>query len=184
MNHYIDISILPDPEFPATVLMNSLYSKFHKVLYELHATTIGVSFPRHQLTLGNLLRVHGNRSLLYSIQQFNWIGAMSGYCKISEVSPVPTDTKFRTVSRKQTNMSNAKLNRLIKRGTITEQQVKNYKAKMFSKGMDIPYLELQSASNGHKHRRYIEFGELLDEPVQGQFDQFGLSKSATVPWFD
>lgn len=54
---------------------------------------------------------------------------------------------------------------------------------MFSQGLDAPYLELQSASNGHRHRRYIEFGELLDAPVRGEFDSFGLSKTATVPWF-
>ncbi|MDH5259604.1 MAG: type I-F CRISPR-associated endoribonuclease Cas6/Csy4, partial [Gammaproteobacteria bacterium] len=26
-------------------------------------------------------------------------------------------------------------------------------------------------------------GPLLDKPVEGRFDQFGLSKTATVPWF-
>jgi len=54
---------------------------------------------------------------------------------------------------------------------------------MFTQGLDNPYLELESGSNGHKHRRYIQFGELLDAPVKGEFDQFGLSKVATVPWF-
>ena len=42
---------------------------------------------------------------------------------------------------------------------------------------------LTSGSSGHKHRRYIEFGELLTQPISGNFDQFGLSKTATVPWF-
>ena len=54
---------------------------------------------------------------------------------------------------------------------------------MFTKGLDNPYLELVSTSNEHTHRRYIQFSGLLTEPVDGEFDQFGLSKTATVPWF-
>ena len=108
---------------------------------------------------------------------------MSGYCNVSDILPVPDLVQYRTVSRKQSNMTQSKFNRLIKRGSITEAEAKQYKAKMFTKGLDNPYLELQSGSNGHKHRRYIEFGELLDNPVAGEFDQFGLSKTATVPWF-
>ena len=183
MNYYIDIELLPDPEFKATVLMNSLFSKLHKGIFDLQSSAFGVSFPCYQSTLGNLLRIHGSTSDLEKLQQANWIGGMSGYCSISEILPVPDDSKFRTVSRKQTTMSQSKLNRLLRRGSITEDEVKNYKAKMFTNGLDNPYLELQSGSNGHRHRRYIEFGELLNKPVSGQFDQFGLSKTATVPWF-
>ncbi|MCA1792739.1 MAG: type I-F CRISPR-associated endoribonuclease Cas6/Csy4 [Desulfobacteraceae bacterium] len=35
----------------------------------------------------------------------------------------------------------------------------------------------------HRHRRYISFGPLQDKPVQGNFDQFGFSTTATVPCF-
>ncbi len=184
MNHYIDILILPDPEFPATVLMNAIYSKFHKALCDLNSTTIGASFPKYAVTLGDVLRIHGEESLLNDLLGLNWIGGMNGYCSISEILPVPSESKHRTVSRKQPTMSQSKLRRLVKRGTISEGEVKQYKAKMFGKGLDNPYIELKSASNGQKHRRYIEFGELLDAPVLGKFDQFGLSKTATIPWFE
>jgi len=90
---------------------------------------------------------------------------------------------YRNISRIQSNMTEAKLRRLIKRGSITQEETKAYKAKMFQQGMDNPYLELESGSNGHKHRRYLQFGELSSQSVKGEFDQFGLSKTATVPWF-
>ncbi len=183
MNSYIDIILSPDAEVPLNRLLNAVYTKFHKALYYLNSKNIGISFPHYKVTLGNLLRIHGSKSDLEKLQQANWIGGMSGYCSISNILPVPDGSKFRTVSRKQTKMSQSKLKRLLKRGSITEDEVKNYKAKMFTKGLDNPYLELQSGSNGHRHRRYIEFGELLNESVSGQFDQFGLSKTATVPWF-
>jgi len=33
---------------------------------------------------------------------------------------------------------------------------------MFKQGMSNPYLELQSTSNGHKHLRYLIFGEISE----------------------
>ncbi len=183
MKSYIDIILSPDAEMPLNRLLNALYTKFHKALCDLNSKNIGISFPYYKATLGNLLRIHGSASDLEKLQQANWIGGMSGYCSISDILSVPDGSKFRTVSRKQTTMSQSKLNRLLKRGSITEDEVKNYKAKMFTKGLDNPYLELQSGSNGHRHRRYIQFGDIVDTPVSGEFDTFGLSKTATVPWF-
>ena len=80
-------------------------------------------------------------------------------------------------------MSNAKLQRLIKRGSISETATYDYREKMLLTGLENPYIELLSTSNGHKHRRYLQFGELKSKPIHGKFDQFGLSKTATVPWF-
>lgn len=184
MNYYLDIRLKPDPEFKSTILMNAVYSKFHKALCDLNSVSIGVSFPKYKKMLGDLMRIHGTAEALDKLQCLNWIGGMKGYCEQSDIKPVPTGAKFRVVSRKQSTMSNAKLNRLLKRSSITEDQIEQYTAKMCTKGLDNPYLELISGSSGHKHRRYIEFGKLQDSPVDGSFDQFGLSKTATVPWFD
>ncbi|HAU1153219.1 TPA: type I-F CRISPR-associated endoribonuclease Cas6/Csy4 [Legionella pneumophila] len=184
MDHYLDISILSDSEFPTPVLMNGVYTKLHKALYELAATTIGVSFPKFNYTLGNVLRIHGKKEVLQDLQNLNWIGSMRGYCDVNPIRLVPARVKYRTVSRKQPTISQSKLRRLIKRNSITENDIRQYKAKMLSKFLDNPYIELVSGSNGQRHRRYIELGTLLDEPILGCFDQFGLSKIATVPWFD
>ncbi len=183
MNHYIEIKLKPDAEMPATVLMNAIYAKLHKHLHDLQSKTIGISFPKYKVTLGNLLRIHGSEPDLQKLHGAIWLGGMNGYCNVSEILTTPTDAKHRVVSRMQTNMSMAKLRRLQKRGSITGEDAKVYKAKMFSKGLDNPYLDLVSGSSGQRHRRYIELGELLDKPVAGEFDQFGLSKTATVPWF-
>lgn len=183
MNNYINIDLRPDDEMPLNWLLNSVYTKLHKVLFDLSSTSIGISFPKYKVTLGSMLRLFGSESDLAALQQKNWLGGMSGYCKVSEIIPVPDNTQHRIVSRVQTTMSSSKLKRLIKRGSITEGEVKAYKTKMFTKGLDNPYLELQSGSNGHKHRRYIEFSQLQNKSVEGVFDQFGLSKTATVPWF-
>jgi CRISPR-associated endonuclease Csy4 len=183
MDSYIEIKLKPDAEMRLNCLLNMLYTKLHKALFDLSANNIGVSFPAYKITLGDMLRLHGTQTALEQLQAKNWIGGMSGYCQLSAIQAVPDQVKYRTVSRKQSTMSHAKLNRLLKRESIAPEQTPQYKAKMFAKGLDDPYIELTSSSNGHKHRRYIEFGALQAEPVAGEFDQFGLSKTATVPWF-
>lgn len=183
MDFYIDVKLKPDAEMPVNRLLNVLYSKFHKALCDLKSEQLGISFPAYKIMLGNQIRIHGSSSSLTDLQGIQWIGGLVGYCDVSQIFAVPKGPLYRTVGRKQTAMSQAKLNRLLKRGSISEQDAKQYKAKMFTKGLDNPYLEMVSGSSGHKYRRYIEFGELLTQPVLGKFDQFGLSKTATVPWF-
>jgi CRISPR-associated endonuclease Csy4 len=133
--------------------------------------------------LGDVVRIHGTEAKLTELQTTDWLGGLNGYCAVSSIQAIPADVAYRTISRKQANMSEAKLRRLIKRGSISQEEIKGYKAKMFQQGIDNPYLELESGSNGHKHRRYVQFGELSSQSVEGVFDQFGLSKTAKIPWF-
>jgi len=183
MDHYLDIKVEPDEEVPIYFIRNKVYSKLHKALHSLNSTEIGVSFPRYKGVLGDIVRLHGLEEKLRELESSDWLGALKGYCTIGSIQAIPEDVFYRTISRKQSNMTEAKLRRLIKRGSILPDEVKAYKAKMFETGLGNAYLELESASNGHKHRRYIQFGELSSKPVEGEFDQFGLSKIATVPWF-
>lgn len=184
MECYIDIQLKPDAEMRENVLMNKVYTKFHKALFELNSTDIGVSFPATRLLLGALLRIHSNKNRLLELNNTNWLGGLSGYCDYSEILPVPKDAKYRCTSRWQSNMSESHLRRLIKRCSISQEEIKAYKARMFAAQMTtLPYLELESASTGKFHRRYIQTSALIDEPVLGNFDTFGLSKTATIPWF-
>ncbi len=183
MSFFIDIKINPDAAMHENILLNKVYSKLHKALYSLNSTEIGVSFPCYKIMLGDVIRLHGAEEKLKELQSSDWLGALKSYCIIGSIQAIPNDAPYRTISRKQSNMTEAKLRRLIKRGSILPGEVKAYKAKMFEIGLDNAYLELESATNGHKHRRYIQFGKLGSKPVEGEFDQFGLSKTATVPWF-
>ncbi len=183
MEYYLDLMVIPDEEVPVYFIRNKIYTKLHKALFTLNATDIGISFPNYTVKLGNVIRIHGSEIRLAELQETNWLGGLAGYCDVSEIRAVPDNAKHRTISRKQSNMTQAKLRRLIKRGSISSDEAKQYRAKMFSQSLDNPYLELESTSNGNKHRRYLEFGQLLDNAVVGEFDQFGLSKTATVPWF-
>jgi CRISPR-associated endonuclease Csy4 len=185
MDHYIDIRILPDAEMRENVLLNLLYTKFHKVLCDLKSTRIGVSFPEKELKLGRLMRIHGDGAELIKLQRTEWVDKLAGgYCEVSEISFVPKNVQYRTISRWQSNMSASHYRRLLKRGSISEEDARQYKAKMMHAQMtELPYVEMVSSSNGQRHRRYFQFGELQDLAVEDDFDQFGLSKTATIPWF-
>lgn len=183
MDCYLDIKIVPDDEVPVYFIRNKVYTKLHKALHTLKANDIGVSFPKYRVKLGDVIRIHAAQERLSSLQTLNWLGGLSGYCQVSDMKPIPQQVKFRIVSRVQSNMTEAKLRRLMQRKTIPQEQLKQYKAKMFSQGLANPYLEIESSSNGHKYRRFIQFGSFVDQKIEGEFDVFGLSKQATIPWF-
>ncbi|MGI2027472.1 type I-F CRISPR-associated endoribonuclease Cas6/Csy4 [Endozoicomonas acroporae] len=184
MDHFVDIRIKPDAEMRENLLLNKVYTKLHKVLFDLQAHDIGVSFPEFRVKLGRVIRLHATSPRLQELQKLDWLGGLAGYCQISNMKTVPDHAEHRTVSRLRSNMSPAKMRRLIARGALkTDEDIKSYRAKMYSSGLDSPYLELVSTSNGQSHRRYIQFGALQKEPVIGKFDYFGLSKQATIPWF-
>lgn len=51
------------------VLLNKVYTKLHKVLHSLSSTEIGVNFPKYQVMLGNVLRLHGAEAKLLQLQE-------------------------------------------------------------------------------------------------------------------
>ena len=183
MTHYIDIKLFPNKEIRENVLLNQVYTAFHKRLYELKSDTIGVSFPEYHLKLGKLFRIHGSKDDLQILQAKEWLGKYSTYCKVSDIKNIPDEVQYRSISRIQQNMTQAKLRRLIKRGSIPDDEIKAYKIKMMQGGLDNPYVELISMSNGKLHRRFLNFSELQSVENKGKFDFFGLSKEATIPWF-
>ncbi len=188
MTHYIDIKLMPKKEIRENVLLNQVYTAFHKRLYDLKSNNIAVSFPEYRLKLGRLFRIHGSKEALEKLQAKDWLGKYAEFCKISKIDVIPLKVQYRTVSRVQQNMTEAKLRRLIKRakegkGNFNEEDIKKYRIKMFQGGLDNPYVELRSMSNGQLHRRFIAFGELQANETKGEFDLFGLSKVSTIPWF-
>ena len=193
MNFYTEIALLPDEEVPIFFIRNKVYTKLHKAIYDLKADDIGISFPQVDKELGCLIRVHSSNERLQELQNLNWLGGLSGYCKVGEILTIPDNIKgYQVISRIRQTMSLAKLSKRIdyqkKNGDLkTDDEVKayerQYKAKMFQTALNNPYLELQSTSTGNLYRIYINFSELEQQPIKGQFNRFGLSKNATVPIF-
>ena len=183
MDHYVDIHVLPDPEFLETTLMNELFSKLHRALGQHGQGKIGVSFPDHGKTLGAQVRLHGNRETLEEFMQTRWIMGMMDYCRVSAVRPVPPQTSFCTVRRVQAKSSYNKRKRSVAKGWLDESEAQKHIPDSQQRRLDLPYAQLRSLSNGNMMRVYIEHSKPVRQSVAGSFSAYGLSSTATVPWF-
>ena len=85
MKHFIEIKIKPDAEMRENVLLNKVYAKFHKRLFDLKSSEIGISFPEYSLKLGTTIRLHGNEKHLQEFQSDNWLGGLKGYCDVNSI---------------------------------------------------------------------------------------------------
>lgn len=164
-------------------LMNLVFNKLHKTIVEFNAEEIGVSFPEYKIKLGEILRLHGSEINLQNFMRVDWLDEISEYCDVGNIKNIPSNIKYRTVSRVRPNMSKSKLRRLKKRRAITSDEERAYRAKMFSQGLDNPYVDLNSGSTGQNFRFFLCFGPIIEQPVNGGYDSYGLSKDTTIPWF-
>ena len=184
MDFYFEISIQKETSDPNRVL-SGLVSALHKTLFDKQACDVGISFPElEQHSLGRKLRLHGTQLRLMPFQQGDWIDDnLLGEVEIKEVMLAPVDTLHRCFYRKQPTKSKAKLRRALKRGYFNPDDAPHYRQKMAEEGFNSGFLMLKSSSNNQFHRRYVVMGALQEAPIKGEFDSFGLSRIATVPWF-
>ena len=189
MDHYLEINLFASNDEALNVQMNKAYSAIHFRLFELKSSDIGISFAKVSGWLGNVIRLHGTKSALALCATKELFLKLPSSCKVSDIQAVPDKASHRNISRRRPKLSESRLRRLIKRGTISDEDVKAYKKKLFSlkaedgNTLTDPYVEYVSASNGHKHHRFFTFGELVDQPLKGDFNAFGVSNVATVPCF-
>ncbi|MCU1718624.1 type I-F CRISPR-associated endoribonuclease Cas6/Csy4 [Pseudomonas sp. 5P_3.1_Bac2] len=187
MDHYLDLKLLPDPEFAQAQLMSALFSKLHRGLSDLRRNDVGISFPTVKSGahgLGDCLRVHGPADALQHLLTLNWLTGMRDHVQISAVSAVPATAKHRAVSRVQVDSNPERARRrLIKRHGISEAEAKARIPDSAAKRSDLPYVITRSNSSGQPFHLFIRHGPLLNSPQPGAFNQYGLSSTATVPWF-
>lgn len=184
MDHYCEIRVLPDPEFSEEILMAALMAKLHRALGQRGKGDIGVSFPEHSIKPGAILRLHGNQQALQELELLAWRKGLSDYCQCTEIKSVPEVNAWRCVSRVQVKSSAQRLmRRSVKKGWVTEEEAQQRILTMSEARTDLPWLNLRSLSSGQSFRLFIRHGELLEAPVAGSFSTYGLSATATIPWF-
>lgn len=184
MDHFLDIRLLPEePEVSESFLLNALFAKLHLRLGLLACTDIGVSFPHHAKRLGDRLRLHGTKPGLQSLMAEDWLQGLKGYCQCSQPTAVPANTEYRTVRRVQAKSAHNKRQRSIRKGWLSEDEAVARITESQQKELKLPFMQLKSRSTGQLMRLYIEHGPLLTEPQPGCFSAYGLSATATIPWF-
>ncbi|WP_445493921.1 type I-F CRISPR-associated endoribonuclease Cas6/Csy4 [Photorhabdus sp. SF281] len=184
MDYYLEIRVLPDLEFSPQTLMDALFAKLHRALGQAGHGRIGVSFPRAGKTLGNTLRIHGSNEALQDLQALPWLKGLRDYTEVTDSQPVPQDTQYRCVSRVQVKSNAERLRRRsIKKRWLTEEQARQCIPISKEQRTDLPFLSLKSLSSGQSFPLFVEQGPIEDRPTPGAFSSYGLSASATIPWF-
>ncbi len=185
MDFYFEIKVLPDPEFKETVLMNALFAKLHRALVAIKNGTIGISFRQaNEKSLGNTLRLHGTSKELNQLNDINWLKGLRDYTMCSDLQPTPNSTKYRIVKRVQAKSNIERLKRRsIKKGWLTKPEADQKYLNKMAQVLNMPYLQLQSSSTSQAFKLFIHQGELLEKPIVGKFNAYGLSNEGTIPWF-
>jgi CRISPR-associated endonuclease Csy4 len=187
MSHYIDIHLRPDPEFPCHQLMAALYAKLHRVLAQVQASTIGVSFPGYQTvpaTLGCTMRLVGPQGDLLRLMEQDWLKGMRDHAEVASVVAVPADTVQRSLRRVQAKSSPERLRRRqMRRHGLTEEQARERVPDSAAELLNLPFVVLASASTGQTFLLYLRLGPAEPTAQVGTFNAYGLSTSATTPWF-
>ena len=185
MDHYIQFDLIPDSEFPETILMSTVFSKLHLALVEVGKGKIGVSFPKVEKTLGDSLRLHGPKENLEKIKTHRWKRGLNDYLKESEIRSIPQNSKYRIVKRIQSKTNIERLyRRSVKKGWLTQEEANEKMKIVKEKFLKLPFLQLKSFSSDKRFRLFVEHSEIKESPaLEGEFSCYGLSNSRTIPWF-
>ena len=187
MDYYIDITLLPDPEFPPTTLMNALFSKLHRGLVDYGGRDIGVSFPDvapDNRTLGTRLRLHGSNRALELLMGNGWTQGMRDHIEIGPTTAVPVGTSHRVVHRVQAKSSPDRLRRRqMARRAIDPDAARIAIPDSAAELLTLPYVEIRSRTTGQQFKLFIEHLPLQASPTRGEFGTYGLSQTGSVPWF-
>lgn len=187
MDSYIELQLLPDPEFPATLLMNALFAKLHRALVSNGKGRIGISFPdvgKKGCDLGGRLRLHGQAADLEHLMSNNWLQGMRDHLTTTPVSAVPENVQHRIVRRVQAKSSpERERRRLIRRRGISLDAAVQAIPDSAAEKLAHPYLLVASQSTQQQFPLFIEHLPLRKDATTGTFNAYGLSAQASIPWF-
>lgn len=187
MDYFITVSIRIDPEFNQNTVMNITVTRLHQYLIANRGSTIGISFPEYNLnprTLGNQLRLHGKKTDLQNLIDDGWLKRMQDYIFYEEIEKIPPNCSYINVRRIQAKSNPERLARRYARRhniSITDALIryKDFKTNL----LKYPFLTLNSQSTSQQFNLFIQQSKPHKENADGDFNKFGLSKVASLPWF-
>lgn len=188
MDHYVDIEVRPDPEFGHSQIMNALYAKLHRALVAQEGLHVGISLPDvnapEVLSLGMRLRLHGTFTALSELLATEWLVGMRDHVTLTLPALVPDHAQHRFVRRVQVKSSPERLRRrFMRRHDLDEQTARQRIPDDLARFTRLPFLLVRSLSTGQIFKLFIEHGPIQSNAVSGNFNTYGLSKDATIPWF-
>lgn len=187
MTHYIDIKVLPDPEFPEPQLLSELFGRLHAALARSSAESVAVAFPGYAErppTLGSVMRLLGPASALDQLMSRPWLGGLADHVAACAIESVPVQATHRMLRRVQAKSSAERLRRRqIQRHGLSEAEARQRIPNTVEQTLALPYLVLTSTSTGQRFRLFLRLDPEPASPRAGDFNAYGLSTTATIPVF-
>ncbi len=209
MNYYLDITLLPDAEANLGFLWQKVFQQVHIALVDNkigdnesavalsivdYCNKTAVASDDKTFPLGNKLRLLADsEEILQKLDINRWLNRLSDYCHIKPVKPVPGDiTKYACFKRKPVKSIEKKARRRAEHLNKPYGEVLAYlREEGRSDKSKLPFINVESQDTKKRveqgvSSQFLLFIEqtLFEQPVKGVFDCYGLSKTATVPWFD
>ncbi len=188
LSHYLDLHLLPDPDFPQGQLMDALFGKLHRELATSGCTEVAVAFPGYicqgrSRELGATLRLLSRAAVLQDLGGLTWLHGMRGLVRAVPVAEVPNSATPRRLLRTQAKSGVERLRRrAMRRHGLTALEAAERVPQSAAETLQLPRLHLRSSSTGQHYPLFLRLEE-AECVVPGPFNAFGLSATATVPWF-
>lgn len=186
MNHYLDVSFDASVDFPLVHQMATFYQGVHLYLVETKEK-LGVTLPEMRLQarnpLGSIVRLHGEKNALDAFVQSPFLSRIRSPFRLSKIEIVPPLVQHRTFWRYQPKSIVQMRKRAMKRHRLTEAQAAERYPLEKQEHSLRPYLELRSLSTRQSFKLFFVQGDVQDKLILGEFNTYGLSQTATLPWF-
>ena len=206
MNYYLDITLLPDAEANLGFLWQKVFQQVHIALVDnkvadnesaVAISVVGYGHATEEIDnafpMGSKLRLlAAKEDILQQLNMQSWLTRLSDYCHISSIKLVPANVKQHArFSRKNVKSIEKKAQRRAAHLGKPYDEVLTYLIEEGkSKPSRLPFVNVESQNTkklaelgvSSKFLLFIEQA-IFDEARNGKFDCYGLSKTATVPWF-
>ncbi|WP_421672075.1 type I-F CRISPR-associated endoribonuclease Cas6/Csy4 [Raoultella terrigena] len=184
MDYYIEIKLIPRQSRSLPSLLSALFEKLFVALSAHRHGDIGLSLPAFKQTPGNVIRLHGQRYGLENLRLRVLLNDLSHYIWIGPATPVPDNVQYRHYRRVQLKTPHQRMKRYMKRrGAISADAPIGHRRQVATPNSDLPYIWIKNQALGRSFRMFIAAGDLSDTPTEGTFNHYGLSSTATVPFF-
>lgn len=189
LTHYFEITAIPHEELPQSAITSLVMQELHRILKDFDGK-IGLSFPDYQkqtITIGGRIRCFANLELLEKVKLKLSDKSSTDYAILSEIHPVPQQIRgylsYSRVQNKGSSDLRRKEKHMKQRGFSDDEITKVLSLKAQNqKPISLPHVHMTSSSTGQQFLLMIKEKQ-LEENIEGTFSSYGLSKTATVPYF-
>lgn len=194
MKHYIEITLLENPDINLFSLWSKVFQQIHLGLVEMQddqgRVPIGLSFPEYitgekfSLLGGKLRLLAKDEATLSQFNAAKWLSRLSDYVDYTSIRPVPEKlTGYAIYQREQPKTNKERLaRRYAQRHNVDYETALMCYSKIAQQTITTPFIRLKSLSGDQEFCLWIK-KTMVAEASGATFSSYGLSAVSSVPEF-